>query len=377
MRRRVRNGLALSLALAVALTSTACRRGGEPTDGDDIVVTVTSENVVVVARGRIEIGPSISGSLEPERDAHVRAEVTGSVVQTYADQGQPVERGMLLVRIDDAGLRDEQLSARTAVTAAQESLRLAQRDVERSTKLLAAGAIAERELEDARIAASSAQSQLADAEARLANAEKQLSNTRVRAPFTGIVSERQVSAGDVVQPGTALYTVIDPSSMQLEASVPAAQLNSVHVGAPIEFTVNGYPGRTFAGVVKRISPMVDAPTGQVSITATVPNPSGYLVGGLFAEGWVDAESRVGLIVPDDAVDLSGTVPRVLRVTEGIVEELSVETGLHAERTERIELIAGVAAGDTLLAGAALDIARGTRVRVEHAEPVEPASADGG
>lgn len=366
--------------MALGLTSTACRRGSELTDGDTVVVTVTSENVVIVSRGRIESGPSISGSLEPERDAHVRAEVTGSVLQTYADQGQPVEHGMLLARIDDSGLRDELLSARTAVTAAQESLRLAQRDVERSTKLLAAGAVAERELEDARIAASSAQSQLADAEARLANAEKQLSNTRVRAPFTGIVSERQVSAGDVVQPGTALYTIVDPSSMQLEASVPAAQLNGVHVGAPIEFTVNGYPGRTFAGVVKRISPMVDAATGQVSITATIPNPSGYLVGGLFAEGRVDAESRVGLIVPDNAVDLSGTMPRVLRVTGGIVEEFSVETGLHDERTERIELIAGATAGDTLLVGAALDIAPGTHVRVEPAvtvEPVEPASADGG
>lgn len=366
--------------MALGLTSTACRRGGEPTDGDNVVVTVTPENFVIVSRGRIGSGPSISGSLEPERNAHVRAEITGSVLQTYAEQGEPVEHGSLLVRIDDSGLRDELLSARTAVTAARESLRLAQRDVERSKKLLAAGAVAQRELEDALIAASSAESQLSDAEARLANAQKQLSNTRVRAPFTGVISERQVSAGDVVQPGTALYTVVDPSSMQLEASVPAAQLNGVHVGASVEFTVNGYPGRTFAGVVKRISPMVDASTGQVSITATVPNPSGYLVGGLFAEGWVDAKSRVGLIVPDNAVDLSGTVPRVLRVTEGIVEELSVETGLHDERTERIELIAGVAAGDTLLAGAALDIATGTNVRIEPAvtvEPVEPAPADGG
>lgn len=359
---------------ALALTANACGRGDEVTDGESVVVTVTSENVAVVVRGRIQSGPSLSGSLEPERDAHVRAEITGSVLQTYAEQGEPVEHGALLLRIDDAGFQTEYLSSRTAVTAAQESLRLARRDEQRAERLLAAGAIAEKELEDARIAASTAQSQLADAEARLATAQKQLRNTRVRAPFTGIVSERKASAGDVVQPGTELYTIVDPSSMQLEASVPAEQLNGVHVGAPVEFTVNGYPGRTFSGTIKRISPMVDAPTGQVSITATVPNPSGYLVGGLFAEGWVDAESRVGLIVPENAVRFTGEVAHVLRVTDGVVEERAVETGLRDERTERIEIVSGVAVGDTLLAGAALDIAPGTRVRIE---PLQPVPANGG
>lgn len=371
MRRGVGNRI--TLALALALTPTACRRDAPPPDGD-IVVTVTSENAFVIVRGRIESGPSISGSLEPERAAHVRAEITGSVLQTFAEQGQPVERGALLARIDDIGLRDEYLSARTAVSSAQISLRQARRDAERAARLLAAGAIAETELEDARLAVSSAQSQLADAEARLANAERQLSNTRVNAPFTGIVSERQVSAGDVVQPGTALYTVVDPSSMQLEASIPAAQLNGVHMGAPVEFTVNGYPGRTFGGVIKRISPMVDSPTGQVSIIATVPNPGGYLVGGLFAEGWVDAESRVGLVVPENTVRFTGEAAHVSRVTKGVVEERVVETGLRDQRNERIEIVSGVAAGDTLLAGAALDIAPGTRVRIEAAVPVP---ADGG
>jgi membrane fusion protein, multidrug efflux system len=179
-------------------------------------MTVGPENVAVVTTAELSSGPAVSGALQPDREATIRAEVGGSVLQTMADQGTRVSAGAPLARIDASAINDSHLSAKSAVTSAELAAQIAQRELERMEKLAAAGAIADRDLEAARRNNVAAESQLADAKARLANAWKQLESTRVKAPFNGVVSARQVSAGDVVQPGTALYTVVDPTSMRFE-----------------------------------------------------------------------------------------------------------------------------------------------------------------
>ena len=111
--------------------------------------------------------------------------------------------------------------------------------------------------------------------------------------MAGVVSKRAVNAGDVATMGTELYTIIDPSSMRLEAAVPSEQIGAVRVGAPVSFEVRGYPDQTFEGRVERISPAADAATRQVPIFVQIPNASGRLVAGLFAEGRVTREERTG------------------------------------------------------------------------------------
>ena len=105
-------------------------------------ITVGPENIAVVSNTTIMSGPSISGTLEPEREAVLRAQVSGSVLQTYADQGQAVSPGTVLARIDATGIQDAYMSARAAVVAARNTAEIASKDLERNQKLLAAGAVA-------------------------------------------------------------------------------------------------------------------------------------------------------------------------------------------------------------------------------------------
>jgi RND family efflux transporter MFP subunit len=293
-----------------------------------------------------------------------------------ADQGQAVRAGQTLARIEAGGLQDSFLSARAAVTSASNSADVARRELERSQKLLAAGAIAERDMEQARRSAIAANAALADARARLATAQKQVSNTVVTSPINGVVSERAASAGDVVQPGAALFTVVDPRSMRLEGSVPAEQLNQVRVGAPVSFTVNGYPGRTFAGRVTRVNPTADPATRQVRIMISIPNAEGRLVGGLFATGRLASESKTGMVVPVTAVDSRSSTPAVFRIKGGKVERVPVQLGIRDEAAERIEIQSGVQPGDTLLLGAAQGITPGTIVKVSTPSDRAPAPAQG-
>ena len=354
----------LVFALAALTAVNGCRRGdanAEPATNGPVLIG--PENITIVKADEIRTGPAISGTLSPENEATLRAEISGSVVQTVVDQGQRVSKGQLLLRIDDSGIRDVALSARSAVTTAQTNLEIAQRENERNEALLKAGAIAERNVEQSRAQVTGVRAQLANAQAQLASAQKQLENTRVLAPFDGIVSARQVNAGDVVSPGTALMTVVDPRTMRLEASVPAEALPSVRLGATVDFTVNGYPNRRFSGRVTRINPVADPTTRQVRILASLPNQSGTLVGGLFAEGRVSSEMRVAPVLPTAAVDERGLRPTVIVLKGGRTQKTEVQLGIRDAATETVEVVSGVVPGDTVLLGAARGISAGTPVKV--------------
>jgi RND family efflux transporter MFP subunit len=269
----------------------------------------------------------------------------------------------VLATIDAGGVTEQAISARGGVRTAELAYGDAQRNLERAQRLSQAGAIADRDLEQARTAASAARAQLDDARARNALATRQVGNTQVRAPFSGVVATRTASAGDVVAPGAPLFTVVDPSSMKLEASIPAEQLALARVGAPVIFTVNGYPGKTFTGKVSRVAPVADPTTRQVQVIATIPNSGGNLVGGLFAEGRIAAESRAAITVPTAAVDQRGLAPTVVRVKGGRVQKVTVQLGLRDDASEQIQVVQGLAAGDTLLLGTAQGITPGTPIRV--------------
>jgi membrane fusion protein (multidrug efflux system) len=359
----IRTTTALLLA-ATVLSVGACKKSDANAAPAKVeTMLVGPENVTVVRSESIRSGPAISGSLAPERAATLRAEMSGAVIQTYAEPGQRVSRGQALAQLDAQVLRDQALSARSAVTTAQSSYDIARRDVQRSETLTQAGAIAERDLERSRNALLAAQAQLATARAQLASIQKQLDKASVQAPFAGIVAQRQANAGDVVSPGTALFTVVDPGSMQLEAAVPADALSQVRVGMPVEFKVNGYPNRTFTGRVTRVNPVADPTTRQVHITAAIPNAGNTLVGGLFAEGRVSSEARTAPMLAVAAVDERGLRPTVMRLRNGKIEKAEVTLGIRDAASETVEITAGLAQGDTVLLGAARGISPGTPVKV--------------
>lgn len=355
------------LALVATVALAGCNKENDAnaatTTAAAATVTIGPENVAVARQQQIQSGPTISGSLAPEKEARLSAEVPGAIVQTMAEAGQRVTRGQLLARIDDAAIQQAYLSARSTLASAQSAASNAERELRRARTLVEAGAIAERDLENATTASTGAQAQLAAARAQVAAAEQNLGRTRITAPFTGVVAERRVSAGDIVAPGMPLFTVVEPGSMRLEASVPAEQLSAVRLGAPVRFTVSGYPGREFTGRVSRVSPIADPTTRQVQILATIPNAGNALVGGLFAEGRIASESRNGLVIPANAVNERGIAPTARRLKGGVVEEVTVQLGLRDQATETVEVTAGLAAGDTVLVGAAQGISAGTRVTI--------------
>lgn len=362
--RLVKSILAGAL-VAGASFSAACNRDSAPEAAAAPAATsVSRESIARVTIVEMQTGPRLAGQLAPGREAMARAEVGGSITSLTVEEGRAVSRGAAVGRIEARDLQSAVSSAETGVASAQTALKIATAEAARVESLVKGGAMAPRDLDMANNTVAGARAQLAAAQARLTSARQQISDTILRAPISGVVATKTANAGDVVSPGTPLFTVIDPSSMRLEASVPSDELARLRVGAPVEFTVRGYPDQKFTGRIDRISPSADPVTRQVSIFVTIPNTGGRLIGGLFAEGRVNAEAHRAITVPLGALDETGPSPSVSRIRDNKVERVPVTVGLRDNDLEIVEIKSGLSEGDQVLVGAVKSIAAGTRVQVK-------------
>jgi RND family efflux transporter MFP subunit len=349
-------------ASTLAVVLAAC--GKKPADSAPPPPTdVAAENIAVVDTALVENGPSVSGTLTPDRAAQLRAQVPGAILALYVDEGAAVTAGQAVALIDTLSLADAARSARSQLMSMQLSADVAKRNYERYVNLHNAGAIADRDLEVSHNQSVAADAAMADAKSKLTTAEKQLANATIRAPFDGVVSTRPASSGDVLQVGNPIMTIVDPTELQLEASVAAEFIAQMKVGTRVDFSVNGNAEHVFAGRVARINPTVDSVTRQVRLYITVPNHDRALAGGLFAQGRAALTSVRGLAIPSGALDLKASSPAVHRLKDGKVEVVPVILGVRDDLAERVEVKSGLAAGDTVLVGAALSTPAGIAVRI--------------
>ncbi len=337
----------------------ACGGGPQPAATDAATILLNTSDVTTVAAEDISAGPRISGTLEARARAVIRAEAGGDVESVNVEIGDRVTKGQVLATLESTALRQSFASAEASVAAAEANEANARRELERVTRLKEAGALSNRDVEVAEAQLKAASAQVQAARAQRAGASQQLSGATVRAPFDGVVSERNIRQGDVAALGSALFTVIEPSTLRLEGAIPADQAGQAPVGATVRFVVQGMGSRAFTGTVERVSPSVDATTRQIPVLVTIPNQDGTLLAGLFAEGRVAAETHSGLVLPADALDGD----HVLRVNSGKIEQITVELGITDAERDRVEIKSGLSAGDQVLVGAARSLPVGAAVNV--------------
>ena len=215
--------------LAAACGTTEAEKA--PVAAAPAAVQIGPENVVTVRTGTIVVGPILSGELRPQREAKIRAELGGSMLEVLVEEGADGDARRAARPHRDAHARRRAPVGRVGGAQRREpagawpgARSSAPRSSSTPVRLPRATSTWRRATSRA------VEAQLADAKSRLASAERQLGDAVIRAPIGGIVSKQAVNVGDVVSPGTELFTVIDPSSMRLEASVPSEDLSQLRVG---------------------------------------------------------------------------------------------------------------------------------------------------
>ena len=372
------------LVLAIASALAACgKEAKDPAkpgagataqkDNKPSQLLVAPEDVLTVQSDALASGPVITGSIQPERRADLRAEVSSVVLQVLKENGEPVRRGDVLVRLDDTAIRDTLLSAEEAVRAASQALEQSNRQLERLKTLRASGMTSAQALDDAEVRRNNAQSELSAARSRAAAARQQLARTVVRAPFDGIVSDRKVSNGDTAGIGKELVKVIDPSSMRFEGRVSTDKISTVKVGQPVLFRINGYGEQQFAGTVKRIDPAANNVTRQVEVLVGFANGVQPRVAGLYAEGRIDAETSDVLMLPESALVKAGDKTYTWRVKDKTLARVDLVVGKRDQRTGNFEVKQGLAAGDIVLRSPTSNLKDGQKVEMATARVARAAA----
>ncbi|MEO8137360.1 MAG: efflux RND transporter periplasmic adaptor subunit [Betaproteobacteria bacterium] len=336
--------LVLALALAACKGPPAPQTAAAPLPP----LLLSAEDVLTIRNGALSAGPAVTGSIQPERRADVRAEVPAIVLRVLKENGDQVRRGEVLVQLDDTALRDMLASADATSRAAGQAFEQAQRQFERMKTLRTSGMVSTQGVEDSEIRRNNLQSDLEAAKARVVQARQQLQRTEARAPFDGVVSERKVSPGDTAQIGKELLKVIDPTSMRFEALVSADQVGNVKPGQSAHFRVNGYGNQEFAGKVRRVNPAANPTTRQVELLVDLVGDKQPKLAGLYAEGRVETEVRSSLTIPASAVMKSGDSAFAWRVNDSKLQKITLGITERDSRSGDYVLKSGLGEGDQVI-----------------------------
>ncbi|HEY6034407.1 MAG TPA: efflux RND transporter periplasmic adaptor subunit, partial [Kofleriaceae bacterium] len=326
--------------LAILSLLLACRRTSAPEVGPASGSAASAPlDVVAVASKQLDSTVRLPAELGPDEVVAIFPRVNGFVDSITVDRGSVVKKGQVLAQLSapELGAQVSEAGSKAAVAkSTYDSLFAASKTP---------GAIAGHDLEVAEAAVKSEQ-------ARLASLQALQSYTTVRAPFDGIVSERNVHPGALVGPPASstvppMLRVEKIDQLRLTVAVPEADVGAITDGAKASFTVSTWPGETFEGKIDHISHVIDPKTRSMAVELGVDNAKGRLTPGAYAEvTWPVHRTAPSLFVPASAVVQTTERTFVDRVRDGTIDQVTVQRGVAVG--DQVEVFGELAAGDQIL-----------------------------
>lgn len=327
----------------------AAAQGGEAVTVEAAKVTLTALPQAIIA----------VGSLRSDESVTIRPEAAGRISEIGFKEGQRIAKGDMLLRLDPAVNDAEVLQARANLT-------LAKTKFDRAVDLAKSNFISGQARDEA-------ENNLKVAQAALALSEAKRAKMEIRAPFSGIVGLRSVSVGDYVKEGADIVNLESIDPLKVDFRVPEVFLKQVRTGQPLEITLDALPGRSYAGRVLAINPLVDAAGRSIVIRAQVANPDTTLRPGMFARvRLITGERQDAIVVPEQALVPFGSDQFVFRVVDGKAQRVRVDIGQRGDG--RVEIRQGLGPEDTVIVAGQLKVRDG--VPVVAAPPAGPAQAGG-
>ncbi|MGH7899379.1 MAG: efflux RND transporter periplasmic adaptor subunit, partial [Candidatus Binatia bacterium] len=289
------------------------------------------------------------GTLVANESVEIVAELSRRLVRVHVSEGRHVAQGDVLFDLDDADLR-------ASLAELVVRRRLAERTLERQRTL-----IAQEKKALSQHAYDQSRAELDSSAAQIAALEVTLAKTKLRAPFAGTIGLRRVSEGAWVTPTTVLTTLQDTSRVKVDFKLPERYAAAVAFGRSFEFTVAGRPERFTAGIVA-VEPAIEAETRSVVVRGVADNAGAALFPGAFASIELPLEQAGGVMVPAEAVVPSVDGHSVFVLRDGRAELRKVEIGTRT--AESVQVLRGLAEGETVLTSNLLRISPGAAVELE-------------
>ncbi|MEJ0086592.1 MAG: efflux RND transporter periplasmic adaptor subunit [Pseudomonadota bacterium] len=299
------------------------------------------------------------GNARANESVDISTKISNIVTAIRFRDGERVQRGQVLVQLDDA-------QARADVAAAQAVLTESESQYNRSRELMNTQALSKSNFDQL-------EGTLKANRARLGAATARLEDTVIRAPFSGRVGLRRVSVGTLISPGDVITTLDDTSVIKLDFSVPENFLASLREGLSVRATAPAFPGRSFAGKVASIDSRVDVATRAVTVRALLANDDGALKSGMFLNVSLANDERAALLIPEEALTPEAERQYVFVVADGKAERREVHIGGRQPGT--VEIITGLEAGERVVVEGTQKIRDGSLVTANERAPTEPVAAN--
>ncbi|HBQ61908.1 MAG TPA: efflux transporter periplasmic adaptor subunit [Balneolaceae bacterium] len=288
-----------------------------------------------------------TGTLLANEGIEIRSEISGKIVELRLREGQQVQKGDLLIKINDSELQAQ-------LKQAEYRMSLAEVREKRQKQLLERGGISQEQYD-----ATLNELNVLKAETDLIKA--QIDKTEIYAPFDGVVGLRNVSNGSYITPNTQIATFQSINPIKVEFSIPERYAGVVQQGNRVFFNVQGQE-EGFEARIYAVEPRINTQTRTLTMRALADNPEGYLLPGAFANiELVLEEIEDALMIPTISVipELQGQ--KVFMLKNGVVQDQSISTGIRTERY--VQVTEGIAPGDTVLTTGLLQVRNGMDIKV--------------
>jgi RND family efflux transporter MFP subunit len=394
MSRLSRQPFAVTLAILGAGAAGCARPNAAATRTSGDAPTVAAAKI---GRGDIAQVLTVASEFKPFQEIEVHAKVAGFLKSINVDVGDRVRAGQLLAILEVPELQDEIKQDEAAVKRANEEINRAQADLERTQSVhevahlgasrLASvmksrpNLVAQQDIDEASGRDHVAEAQVATAQAAVAAAREQLEvskaargktqtlfdYSRITAPFAGVITHRYADTGAMIQAGTSSQTQAMPivrlsqnDRLRLVIPVPESAVSRVHIGAPVDITVQSLH-KTVTGTVARFAERLDTETRTMRVEVDVPNPSLALVPGMYADAALALDQvKDAIVAPVQAVDRTESGARVLVIRrDGVTEARTVTVGIEGD--DRVEIKAGLSDGDLVVVGSRAQLKPGSIV----------------
>ena len=317
-------------------------------------VGILTVEVIQAAPQTIPITLNAIGTLTAEKQVDVSPQVAGHVSKIGFADGQDVHEGALLFQLDDA-------DARAQLASALAQLRWSQVDYQRKSNLYKHAAVAKQDVDLAKAT-------LLENEATVAQKQVQVQDMHLTAPFSGKVTNAQVSVGQYVAVGQSLAMVVGLDHLRAVFSVPESYMAQLQLGQTVQVGSAAIPHKIFSGIVLYIAPLVDPSTRMVQLQADISNSARQLTPGMF----VKISQKLGemtnhIVIPDVALVASIEGNDVFVVTNDQAKKVAVQVGQHWDN--KVEILSGLNTGDQVVIAGQQKLRDGSAVKIAAANKV--------
>jgi RND family efflux transporter MFP subunit len=363
------------LGSAVAMRAAKKAAENKPPDATPVALQFAAADLAYVEARPLSRWLPLSGTLQPMRQAIVKAKVAGDVRRIDVREGEAVRAGQVLARIDTTDLESRLVDRIGALESARAQLALADKTRSMNVRLLNDKFISQNAFDSAESSFNVARGSVKSAEAQVQLARNALQDALAVAPLSGIVAKRHVQTGEKVAIESPIVTVIDLADLEVQALVPAVDVPELRIGMPVEFSVDGFGERRFTGRIERINPSTEPGTRAILVYISIPNNDATLRGGMFATGRVAlAASAPAPTLPTAAIRTEAGQSYVWVIDQGKLVKRIVLIGRRDEATGRTEIKTALAGTVPVLASKFDNLKDGAPALVKAATSSQNATA---